>query len=32
MDIININKEQLKSFVLTFEPTSFEKKVFKPPT
>lgn len=31
MDIINISKEKLRSFVLTFEPTSFEKKVFKPP-
>jgi hypothetical protein len=29
MDIINISKEKLKSFILTFEPTSFEKKILR---
>jgi hypothetical protein len=32
MDIINMPKEKLKSFILTFEPTSFEKKLLRAPS
>jgi len=27
---MNISKEKLKSFILTFEPTSFDRRIMKP--